>query len=287
MHYTTTLALTLAILESGPIVYLPLATEGASSNGDTGTEVEQTRRLTSSLRKTARHLKALSDSKFRGLFHGFSAVVVYYMTLLFAFFVTKLILSPMFDILPNAKVECLLQLPIAVVLTSQFSMAALHMQISRENSSVSGMLGRFGELRWESVTSTLLPLMFFWSSVRWLWEYPIQSLHFGTSFAAKFAFNAGVILLLVVREIMRVLLLRIQASTLPEGVSTIVDIDPNFGVQKEYTKPFTLLEAAKTVSKEDALHILKMELKTWSIFIAFFSLFCALIWISENIPFAR
>lgn len=154
------------------------------------------------------------------------------------------------------------------------------------------VFSRMKKLEWSDVLTSLTPLMLSWCFAGFLgaggWTFRPAG-----DQDKKIAHGAFVALLLAIlglvmwiaRAVVEILLVRVQASAFPVGEDSIVSIDQSFGIQKDGEGPLTMLQAAKGMTREDMICIVKMWVKLTALVVVCTWVFLGVLVTIYKLPF--
>ncbi|KAI5844367.1 hypothetical protein DFP73DRAFT_51074 [Morchella snyderi] len=231
--YTFKVLVTLASIETPPAISLPLDTDNRKAADILGISDRQ-QYVTSSIRGTLKHLR--TQAGVLSAWRGFGASFVYYLA-------TASVANILHGFLGASLPASLVIVVLSTLLLARFSLAVTHIIISRPQPT--WWIKRVLAIPWSSARKTL-PAMTHLALAQWatykllaLASNDESSLPIKVSMALlNFAMNLFVVLPLWI------ILVRVQASLLPDTQEAIVSFDRTFG--KEGSDVLSFKEAAKS-----------------------------------------
>lgn len=259
----------LTIIEATPSVCLPSWNEANNADepnviGSATDEQPHSVRVTSSLRGTIKHLHAKLH-RF-GHFHGIGATIIYCIS----FYPISSALSTITT--PIGALPPVLTLPIAAVVTAKLAMGALHAQIS-VNEENKHILQRVKSFTWADTRASILPLAIASAISAGIGSIGSTCYNewFKMNTAMKVSLLAIIFALYAIRCVINIVLVRIQASTLPVNQTPVLEFNPTFGVVDEDDgfRGIGVKDALRSITRADFWHIFRMGVKLWCVYIVY------------------
>ncbi|KAL7275398.1 hypothetical protein RUND412_001649 [Rhizina undulata] len=223
LHYTGRLIITLAVVESPPSIHLPLDDEEFDRDTRKPTQEEGEKYITSSIRGTIRHLREQGGSL--ALWRGFFPV----MALGVAVNTVRGIAGTVFSIFPEF-IGRILAGAVAAVLTVRLAVGCTHILISAPSSK--RWYRRILSTPWSQAKRTLNPEIILSIFTSIITEMTLFLFHSSLPIAIKAVFGAALFIFsMIVAVPISIILVRMQASLLPDSEEGIVSFDRTFGVE--------------------------------------------------------
>lgn len=226
LQYTFKLLLTLTVVEEPPAVYLPLSDENEALNAtpkphlvsQDGDRVF----ITSSIRGVLRHLRR--EAGFWSPWRGLGPNIVFALA---NGFVRGIFIS-ILELLMPLRLATVIGGIASMVVLSRFALVCTHIMISAPTSA--RWWTRYSQTPWAQAKKTIPAVLIWATALQLVAELSILAASKDISSGARISiFGTDIILYILIAIPATILLVRVQASVLPDDVNTIVPFDKTFG----------------------------------------------------------
>lgn len=243
--YIFKVLVTLASIETPPAISLPLNTDNRKASDVLGIN-ERQQYVTSSIRGTIKHLR--TQAGFFSAWRGLGASLAYH-------FATGSVAGILRGFLGTSLPATLVIGVLSILFFARFSLAVTHIVISRPQPT--WWLKRVLATPWSSARQTL-PAMAHFALAQWA-SYGLLAIASGSG--SSLPIRVSMTLLFFVMNLFVVLplwvvLVRVQASLLPDTQEAIVSFDRTFG--KEESDALSFKEAARSFKCQGWQRIMKL-----------------------------
>ncbi|KAF8421485.1 hypothetical protein EV426DRAFT_201754 [Tirmania nivea] len=241
LQYTFKLLLTLTVVEEPPAVYLPLDEDAEALNANPKphlTRAEGDRVfITSSIRGTLRHLRREAGmwSPWRGIGPNslFALANVF----------TRGVAISILEIFMPLRLAAIIGGIASMVALSRFALVCTHIMISAPEAT--RWWTRYQKTTWAQAKKTIPAVLIWATALQFVAELSIEAAKKDISSGVRISiFGTDIILYILIAIPATILLVRVQASVLPDDVATIVPFDKTFGQDTSDTDGVLTVEKA-------------------------------------------
>lgn len=224
--YTFKLLLALTVVEEPPSVYLSVEEDAEALNAPTTPRLVNQASdrvfITSSIRGTLRHLRR--EAGIWSPWRGFRANFVF----LFAFSFFQGLITKFLGIVLPLSLATFAATVASIVLLSKLALVCTHIMITAPERS--SWCTRYQKTTWDQANKTV-PALVLWACAHQIpTAVSILGASEGISSTVRISIlSVGLLLYILINIPATILLVRIQASVLPDDVVTIVPFDKTFG----------------------------------------------------------